>query len=75
MKFLLVVAVLVLVGIAAFGFYRGWFQVSTADADHKSNVTFSVDQDKLRDDEQKLKDMSHKGSAPADKTVEPAARP
>ena len=64
MKNLLAVLALIIVGIAAFGFYRGWFEVSTVDAEHKSNVTFSVDQDKVHGDEQKLKALGHSGSAP-----------
>jgi hypothetical protein len=56
MKGLLAVLVLLLIVIAGFGFYRGWFSLSTATADHKSNVTFSVDQDKFQKDEAKAKE-------------------
>jgi hypothetical protein len=62
MKRLLVVVAVLLAGVAGVGFYRGWFSVSTADADHKSNVTFTVDQDKMRDDGKKLKDMKPGGA-------------
>ncbi len=64
MKGLLVVFALVLVGVAAFGFYQGWFQVSSESADHKPKVTIAVDQDKLQEDkekvEAKVRDLGHK---------------
>ena len=59
MKNLLVAIVVVLAGIAVLGFYRGWFHVSTQDAEHKTNITISVDKTKIADDEQKLKDKEH----------------
>jgi hypothetical protein len=49
----LVVIVLV---VAALGFYQGWFKLSTNNTENKSNVTLSVDKDKLRADEEKVKD-------------------
>jgi hypothetical protein len=55
-KGLFAVLVVFLLGIAGLGFYQGWFQLSTNNADHKSNVTFSVDQDKIGTDEEKVKD-------------------
>jgi hypothetical protein len=56
MKALFVVVVLLLVGIAGLGFYRGWFQLSMDNTNHKSNTTITVDKDKLREDEQKGKE-------------------
>jgi hypothetical protein len=75
MKNLLVAIVVILAVVGGIGFYRGWFQVSTAGGDNKSNLTFTVDQDKLRDDEKKLKDVGHRGSAPADKPADPKQNP
>jgi hypothetical protein len=64
MKGFLAVIVLLVVCVAAFGFYQGWFTMSTDNTDHKSNVTFSVDQDKFKADEEKAKekvqDLGHK---------------
>ena len=64
MRGLLVVVVLIAVGIVGLGFYRGWFQVSSESADQKSNVTFSVDKDKIQADEhtakEKVHDLGHK---------------
>jgi hypothetical protein len=77
MKNLLVVLVLVVAGVAAFGFYRGWFRVSTGDAEHKTDVTISVDKDKLAEDEKKLKDAGHTLTHPAagQPTPDPERRP
>jgi hypothetical protein len=56
MKALLVVLVLLLIGIVSLGFYRVWFNLSSDNADHKSNVTFTVDQDKFKEDEEMAKE-------------------
>src|SRR5438445_6514012 len=56
MKGFLAVIVLLVVCVAAFGFYQGWFKMSTDNTDHKSNVTFWVDQDKFKADEEKAKE-------------------
>ena len=59
MKTLLVVVVLLLVGIAGLGFYRGWFHFSTDSADHKPSATITVDKDKIQEDEQRAKEKVH----------------
>lgn len=56
MKNLVVVVVLLLVGVVGLGFYRGWFGLSTNNADHQSSATVTVDKDKIHEDEQKAKD-------------------
>ena len=56
MKTLLVVVVLLLVGIAVLGFYRGWFRLSTDDTDNKVNTTITVDKDKIHADEETAKE-------------------
>jgi hypothetical protein len=71
MKNLLVALVLIVAGVAAFGFYRGWFQVSTGDAEHKSDITISVDKDKISADEKKAKEAGHKLTHPADGKTTP----
>jgi hypothetical protein len=77
MKNLLVALVLIVAGVAAFGFYRGWFRVSTGDAEHKSDITISVDKDKISADEIKVKDAGHKLTQPATgkTTPDPDRRP
>lgn len=59
MKTLLVVIVLLAAGIAGLGFYRGWFNLSTDNADQKPSATITVDKDKFRDDEQSAKEKVH----------------
>jgi hypothetical protein len=52
----MLVVFLVAVGIAGFGFYRGWFAVSTNSAGPTPSGTVTVDKAKFREDEQKAKD-------------------
>ena len=56
MKGLVAVLLVIVVGIAGVGFYQGWFQLSSHSTENKSHVTFSVDQQKIRADEEKVKD-------------------
>ena len=56
MKTLLVVVVLLLAGIAALGFYRGWFHLSTNSTDQKPSATITVDKDKIHGDEEMAKE-------------------
>ena len=41
---------LVVLVVAGFGYFRGWFSVTTTHAGGKNEVTLGVDQDKIRDD-------------------------
>ena len=83
MKTLFGVVVLLLAGIAALGFYRGWFHFSTHSADQKSSATFTVDQKKLHADEGKARDAveefgvkaKEKTAVPADKVEQHAGQP
>ena len=56
MRTLLVVVVLLLVGIAGLGFYRGWFHLSTNSTDQKPSATITVDKDKIHADEEKARE-------------------
>lgn len=56
MKTLLVVVVVLLVGIAGLGFYRGWFALSTNSTNHKPSATITVDEDQIHADEEKARD-------------------
>ena len=79
MKRLMVVVVLLLAGVAGLGFYRGWFSLSTENADHKPSATITVDKDKIKEDEQSAKEkvqgfgqaVKEKTSALAGKDKEP----
>ena len=56
MRTLLVVVVLLLVGTAGLGLYRGWFDLSTDHTDHKPSATITVDKDKIHADEEKARE-------------------
>ena len=56
MRQLVIVFVLLLAVIAGFGFYRGWFSLSTDNRDHTPSATITVDRDKIQEDEQTAKD-------------------
>ncbi|MGD0655718.1 MAG: hypothetical protein ABSA16_15370 [Thermoguttaceae bacterium] len=51
---------LLLVGIVCLGFYQGWFHITihSTDQSHqiKSSATVTVDKDKIRADEEKVKE-------------------
>ena len=48
--------VLLAVGIAGVGYYRGWFAFSTNSTDQAPSATITVDKNKFHEDEQKAKD-------------------
>jgi len=76
MKRFLLVLVVIAAGIVCLGFYQEWFQIGSDNADHKSNVTLSVDTDKIKEDKNaavaEVKDLGHqikdKVAGPSDKT-------
>jgi len=55
---------------AAVGYFRGWFDISTASQDHKANVSITVDKEKLREDSHKavkgLEELTDKVKAKTD---------
>jgi len=59
MRRLLVVLVLLVAAIVGFGFYQGWFRVSTDSTDDKVNTTITVDKDKIHADEEKAREKVH----------------
>ncbi len=56
MRSLMIVVVLLLIGIAGVGYYRGWFALSTNSTDQTPSATVTVDKNKFHEDEQKAKD-------------------
>jgi predicted negative regulator of RcsB-dependent stress response len=62
MKRLLIGLVLLMVVVLGLGFYLGWFRFSTESAGHKTNITITVDQDKIREDEDKAKEKVQEAS-------------
>jgi hypothetical protein len=68
MKTLFAVAVALLIGIVALGFYRGWFQFSTDTGSQGPSATISVDKDKIHADEQRTKNnLQHFGQEAKEK--------
>ena len=58
MKKIITVVLVLLVGVVAVGFYRGWFTLSSPNADagnNKVNVNLTVDRDKMQDDAEAVK--------------------
>jgi len=51
MRRFLIVLVFLVVAILGLGFYLRWFHVGSESADGSSNVTFTVDKDKILQDE------------------------
>lgn len=50
MRVAIFVGILILVGIAVLGFYRGWFSVATDNTDQRPSATITVDQNKIKED-------------------------
>jgi hypothetical protein len=75
MKTLAFLFVLLLVGVVALGFFRGWFQLSADTANQKPNATISVDKDKIHADEQEAKNtVQGLGQAAKEKIGDRAGR-
>jgi hypothetical protein len=56
MRTLMTVVVLLVVGIAGFGYYRGWFAFSTNNTGQMPSATITVDKDKFHEDQQTARD-------------------
>jgi hypothetical protein len=72
MRRLFVLVVLLAVGVAAIGFYRGWFNVEWEKRpDGKGQVTGVVDEEKIREDRnravEKVHDLGHQKAAATEK--------
>jgi uncharacterized protein YxeA len=59
MKGLLALLVLLVIVIGGVGLYRGWFTVATENTDKKPSVSISMDKDKIKEDEEKVKEKVH----------------
>jgi hypothetical protein len=56
MRRFLIVLLLLVAGVVGLGFYLDWFHLSTGSTDQKTNITITVDQNKIREDEEKAKE-------------------
>jgi hypothetical protein len=76
---LLMVLVVLAAVVAAVGFYRGWFHLTSDSASDTANVTLTVDKDKIQEDrkdaQEKVEALGHqvkdKAAAPAEKSKNP----
>jgi hypothetical protein len=83
MNRLLMVLILLVVAVLGVGFYLKWFHVSSDNAGAKSNITFTVDKAKMKEDENKAKEKMHdfgqsakdKASPSSEKGKDPATAP
>ena len=64
MKNLIIALVVGALAIAGVGVYQGWFQVGADNTKGKSNVTLSVDKEKIKEDSKaavaKVEDAGHR---------------
>jgi hypothetical protein len=82
MRFLIML-ILIAVCVLGLGIYRGWFHFASDSAAGTSNVTLSVDNNKMRDDKNKVivkaQELGHeaetKTSAAIDKSTAPSTQP
>jgi hypothetical protein len=61
MKKLTIVALVVLLCVVGFGFYRGWFSLSSSNpgtGSNKVNISLTVDSDKIKADTRMVKEKS-----------------
>ena len=72
MRGFLILVVLLLVGIVGLGFYRGWFQLSADNTDHKAHTTLTVDQDKIQEDKEKVEEFGRQAKEKASDRAEPS---
>jgi hypothetical protein len=52
---LLGLLVVLLIAVAAVGYYLDWFKLSTADSSGKTNISVTIDKEKIREDEERAK--------------------
>jgi hypothetical protein len=59
MKRFLFILVLIVVGVACLGFYLGWFHIGSDSSDGTTHITLTVDQNKIKADENKVAEKVH----------------
>lgn len=76
MKSLILVLVVLVAAAFALGLYKGWFHVASNSADGKSNITLTVDKDKIQQDTDKavatVQDLGQKAKDKAVATTQKA---
>lgn len=56
MKGFLALVVVLLIAVAGFGLYRGWFRVGSDTVGDETNVSITIDKNKIKADEDKALD-------------------
>jgi hypothetical protein len=51
--------VIIILVVACVGYFRGWFHVSSDTTGDKSNVTLTVDKNKIQDDKKAADEKAH----------------
>src|SRR5262245_8050174 len=77
---LFVVLVVLAIGVAALGFYRGWFNVEWEKRpDGKGQITGTVDEEKIKQDrkaaEERVRDLGHQKTAATESNKDREAKP
>ncbi len=76
---ILILLVLIGIGIAALGLYRGWFHVTTENSADKPSVTVTVDKDKIDQDGQttldRAQDLGRQAKSQVATPTPPATNP
>ena len=79
MKRLLMVLAVVLALAIGLGFYQRWFMVESGGSGGARSVTFTLDQDKVKKDEEaaldKVRDLAHPATAAGTDQPAPVTRP
>jgi hypothetical protein len=79
MRKLFAVLIVVAICVVGFGFYRGWFALSSPSPDagsNKVNINLATDTDKMREDAKTVKDKAAELTGNATEgPAEPADRP
>jgi preprotein translocase subunit SecF len=71
MKRFLVAVLLVLIAVGGMGYYLGWFNFGSDHTSGTDKITFTVDENKIKEDEQKAKDKVHDLGQKAKNAVAP----
>jgi len=76
MRRLILLILVIAAGVFAFGLYRGWFRVASQSADGNSNITLTVNKDKIQQDKDKavatVQDLGHQTKDKAVATTQKA---
>ena len=70
MRKLLGSVLIVVVIIAALGFYRGWFSVSTDDQPGQTNVELTIDKEKIKQDTEEASQKAKELGADIERRME-----